>query len=330
MNLVQKCEECNGSIVETVSDLVCVECGLVVSPKFVDDQYQIHEVLDGSVSRFMSPGQRKHIVDDLGSFVGYYGQWKHLADYRGRSIPHDQLKDFLRMKRVHDIYAATANRSREYNGLRLVNQLSAQLELNPNIRDKAASFFTQVHQLKEKTTLEELAAGSIYLAIRITGTTVPLSAINLACEGAGMRVKSKRLIYAAGVIRSKVGGNIRAPRAENYVEKVLQKTLQDNAVRKQIAKIGINYESLLRDLRKTALDITSQLGAGHSRNPFILACASIVGADSHLALHGKYGSKRRRGILTQRLVAKLNEIKEYTLREHYLEVVKPIVIAWHQ
>jgi transcription initiation factor TFIIIB Brf1 subunit/transcription initiation factor TFIIB len=65
------------------------------------------------------------------------------------------------------------------------------------------------------------------------------------------------------------------------------------------------------------------------RNPFILAAAIIIASDIMLARHGMfhhcYKRKSRRGILTQKHIARILSIAEFTLREHYLLLAKPLM-----
>jgi transcription initiation factor TFIIIB Brf1 subunit/transcription initiation factor TFIIB len=269
-----------------------------------------------------------HVADDLGSFIGYYGQWTRLNDHSGRSIPSHQYREFQRLKRIHDVFLHADDKTREYSGLRVINWLAGRLELGSQVRDKAASVFSQVqNDLKEVATIDELAAGAVYLSIRTTGVLVRLSDIMMACDGAGLKITPKKLMFAAGVLRQKAGGNVRTPRPEDYVEKVVLTTLQHETTRQLICSMDLDQDELTETLRGKSMELAHVLssGSGGSRNPFILACAVLVGADMLLAMNGKYGDGRKRGILTQRAVARLNGVKEYTLREHFLDVVKPIV-----
>ena len=58
----------------------------------------------------------------------------------------------------------------------------------------------------------------------------------------------------------------------------------------------------------------------------------INAADIILARHKMfpqcYLSQRRRGVLTQKKLSEILEIAEFTLREHYLLLAKPLVEAY--
>ena len=80
------------------------------------------------------------------------------------------------------------------------------------------------------------------------------------------------------------------------------------------------YIQSLRKLTKELLENLSDEKRG-GRDPFALACACVVGAD---VIIGRY-NKRRRGYITQGTLARINNVAEFTLREHYLTIVKPIL-----
>ncbi|MFX0126434.1 MAG: hypothetical protein ACFFAE_22645, partial [Candidatus Hodarchaeota archaeon] len=65
------------------------------------------------------------------------------------------------------------------------------------------------------------------------------------------------------------------------------------------------------------------------RNPFILAASIIIASDILLARQVLfphcYLRSSKRGILTQKHLANLLNIAEFTLREHYLLLAKPLL-----
>ncbi|WP_455463240.1 hypothetical protein, partial [Candidatus Hodarchaeum mangrovi] len=65
------------------------------------------------------------------------------------------------------------------------------------------------------------------------------------------------------------------------------------------------------------------------RNPFILAAAVIIASDILLAQKNVfpncYKKRSKRGILTQKYIAKMLDIAEFTLREHFLLLIKPLI-----
>ena len=76
-------------------------------------------------------------------------------------------------------------------------------------------------------------------------------------------------------------------------------------------------------LRKTSQEILKKLSNDlrGGRDPYALACATVAGAD--LLIANNFGKKR--GFATQRLISRVGDVAEYTLREHFLQIIKKVI-----
>ena len=100
----------------------------------------------------------------------------------------------------------------------------------------------------------------------------------------------------------------------NYKE--LEKRLLKKEIFWSIKVFQIRLTIKCREILK---NLTIQRRGG--RNPFILAGAIIYLADKMLAK--EYNQK---AILTQKIISETTKIAEYSIRDHYVNLLKPLFI----
>jgi len=77
------------------------------------------------------------------------------------------------------------------------------------------------------------------------------------------------------------------------------------------------YQIKLIDGCNRILNLLNQKIRG-SRNPYILAGAIVYGSDKLIARENN-----KKSILTQSIASRAMEIPEYSIRDHYVKLVKP-------
>ncbi|MFX1535770.1 MAG: hypothetical protein ACFFDI_16270, partial [Promethearchaeota archaeon] len=90
-------------------------------------------------------------------------------------------------------------------------------------------------------------------------------------------------------------------------------------ITKKNRKINVFFLELRKEVQKILKDLIAEKRSG--RNPYILASAVIVGADVLMSV--KRG--RKTGTLSQAIIAKVCGVAEFTLREHYLKIIRPLI-----
>ncbi|MFX0092618.1 MAG: hypothetical protein ACFFBD_12720, partial [Candidatus Hodarchaeota archaeon] len=92
----QSCSECGGSLVQTFSDIVCSQCGLVQYKVLVEPSFTLMEDCENPKgSAYVAQGNRPNIIDDLGSFVGHYRS-SRLRDADGKRLSVLKQESFQR------------------------------------------------------------------------------------------------------------------------------------------------------------------------------------------------------------------------------------------
>ena len=108
--------------------------------------------------------------------------------------------------KLNDVYLHAGEKTREYNGLRLLNNIAGLLSLQDSLHEKAAKIFSLHHQhLSNELKLAEIVTGAIYLASRLLKVPLRLADLLQACVDSGIRIVSKDIIKAASLIRRKMG-----------------------------------------------------------------------------------------------------------------------------
>ena len=319
----QVCQECGGTITETPSDMVCGKCGLVCGPVFAENRL----LRDSSILMYQNNGLNREIekpssLPDFGSLVGYYNQWD-LSDTTGTRLLGKRSNQFRRLKRINDIYSKSQGRQRLYRSLQLLGVIAGVLEVPESVKDDAARIIKRNYDKLEDFYLVDFVAASIYLSSRLARYCVRVRDLLLAFEKEGLDVPGKNLLYAATQIRMISRLKHRTTSSEEYLEKVIQNVINDTGFQTTLKKLHIpssEYGILLRKNSQRILNSIKKETRG-GRDPYALACATVAGAD--LIIAQKFG--KRRGFATQRLIAKLGDVPEFTLREHFLQIVKRVV-----
>ena len=168
-----------------------------------------------------------------------------------------------------------------------------------------------------------MVAACFYLSTKLMNYNILLKEIVTACEKLELNVKGKTLINAASEIKKILKLQIRATRPEEYLEKAILSLANNKQLISKLKSLHIGIREYTVQIRSECsilmklIDIEKRGG----RNPFILAAACVAGSDTIVS--SKIGKKR--GIATQKIVAESCKIPEYTLREHYIKVIKPII-----
>lgn len=318
------CDECGSSITETTTHYVCPSCGLIKGQIYTQGTFTSIETANSFGNQFVDIANKKSLVNGgSGSFVDYYGTWR-LNDYAGKRIDQNNSFRYARLKKINDYYSQNSGQLKLYRALHLINRIHGNLDLPDSIKEEASKIYRLSYQkVQNQIRIPIFVPACIYLATRLMNYNLLLKDILISCEKLNLIVKGKTLIAAASEIKSTLKLQIRATRPEEYLEKTIISLCNNLEVIKRLRNNHIgSYEYSIK-LRQISNKILNELTINKrgGRNPFILAAASVAGAD--IIISKTLGKKR--GLSTQKLVAKSCNIQEYTLREHFIKIIKPII-----
>jgi transcription initiation factor TFIIIB Brf1 subunit/transcription initiation factor TFIIB len=326
-----KCLECGGNLIQTDSDIVCINCGLIAQQIYEKPSIQLISSEGSYGSQYASISEQPSKMKTLGTFIGAY-QKINFVDFSGTQLELSKKLQYRRLKSLNDIYLHLNGRQREYRGFSLLSRMCSSLELTDATKADALFLFQKVHhQLKKKMKLSSIIMGALYLAVRTRKENIELNRLVKAVQSNGYSIAGKDIIRSASLIRQYAKIRVRHVKSEEYLDTIIGRIQKDYLLRNTIQKRTRNREEFFQLLRVVAKQLLNRfpLTKRGGRNPFILAAAMINAADVLLARQKVfpkcYLRQSRRGVLTQKKLSEILEIAEFTLREHYLLLAKPLV-----
>ena len=300
--------------------IVCAECGLVSSREYVLPSYQMNEDQSGRKSEasvYVSLGNRMHIVDGLGSYIGFHNN-RFFRDVHGHGLSGKMQKKFKRLKTIYSTRIRIGKDEAKYRALRTLNHVSKLLMLSEQVRDRTAYLYKKVvSESPEKITNNILLmAVCLLMAIREfkDGAPITLDEIADVFAKCGHRVNVRAIVREALKLKIVTGHSPEIRKPEDYVPRVISMLVNDPRVISKVETRGWNpqtYENLLRKKMFEVIGMISSSKRG-GRNPFIFT-VSVAYASDHMIAE----ECGKRSVLTQKLASKATKVAEYSIRDHY-------------
>ena len=324
------CPECGGSTVNTSHEMICKECGLVLDKILKESTYSFNtRDIKGNLSKqFVAIGNRSDFIGGLGTFIDYENS-KYLKDKFGKLLPPQEQKLFRRLKKNYSQFLRIKNHETEYRIFNILSKISIYLSLNKNIRNNAAYYYKKIIKHEQKVINNiSLIAFCIFYAARKENHNAPITIneISQAFQNFGHRV-NPRLILRDGVRYKKYLSKKSIPhQSEDYLIRLIndifiQEDLGERLIRKNILWTKDEFQNKLNQKCRQILNTLTPWHRG-GRNPFILTGAVIYLADKLLARENNH-----KAILTQKLISDATNIAEYSIRDHYVNLLKPIFLS---
>jgi transcription initiation factor TFIIIB Brf1 subunit/transcription initiation factor TFIIB len=325
----EKCPECKGSIIINGFEKVCNKCGLVINELFKASSFIFNkENKSSSLSKqYVALGERTDFIGGLGSFIDYENS-KYLKDKTGRLLPPNEQKLFRRLKKNYAQFLRIKNHETEYRVFNILNKISLYLNLNKNIRNNAAYYYKKILKNEQKVINNiSLIAFCVFLAVRKEYHNAPITIneIAKAFQNFGHRV-NPRLILRDGIRYKHHLNNESIPhKSEDYLIRLTNQVINHKDLSERLKKKGSVWtkEEYQNNLLKKCREILIELPLLHrgGRNPFILTGAIIYLADKLIAKENK-----QKSALTQKVISEATKIAEYSIRDHYVNLLKPLFL----
>ncbi len=323
------CPDCSGLLVVNQGYIVCVKCGLVVSREYVLPTYQMGEERSTNkpeATVYVSLGNRMHIVDGLGSYIGFHKE-RYFQDAQGHTLSARSQKKFKRLKTIYSTRIRIGRNEAKYRALRTLNHVSKLLMLSEQVRDRTAYLYKKIatEASRKITNNILLIAVCLLMAVREfrEGAPITLDEIANTFERCGHRVNVRAIVREALRLKSLTGFAPEIRRPEDYVPRVLSMLMNSERVVRKVKARGWNlrsYENALRDKMLEVLGMIPPSRRG-GRNPFIFTVSAAYASDRLIA-----DENGRRSVLTQKLTSRATEVAEYSIRDHFGMMKKEIVV----
>ncbi|MFW9829041.1 MAG: hypothetical protein ACFFEY_15800 [Candidatus Thorarchaeota archaeon] len=327
----ERCPECKGKIILNSFEKICKECGLVINNLFKESSFVFDKSKSNNVlnKQYVALGERTDFIGGLGSFIDYEKS-KYLKDKNGKLLPPSEQKLYRRLKKNYSQFLRIKNHETEYRVFNILNKISVYLNLNKNIRNNAAYYYKKVIKNEEKVINNiSLIAFCIFYSARKEYHNAPItiSEISKAFQNFGHRV-NPRLILRDGVkYKHHLNDNAKPHKSEDYLIRLVDEVIKHKNLKFRLIKKGSfwNKEEYQNILMMKCREILKKLPIWQrgGRNPFILTGAIIYLADRLLAKENY-----QKAILTQKIISEATKIAEYSIRDHYVNLLKPLFIKF--
>jgi len=326
---LNNCPECSGKIIISSFERTCKDCGLVINEIFGDSSYVFNDKINKNnlSKQYVALGERTNFIGGLGTFIDFEKS-KYLKDKSGRLLPPSEQKLFRRLKKNYAQFLRIKNHETEYRIFNILNKVSIYLNLNKNIRNVAAYYYKKVLKNEKKVINNiSLIAFCIFYAVRKENHNAPITIkeISKAFQSFGHRV-NPRLILRDGIkYKHHLNKDSSPHKSEDYIIRLIDNVINHEDLEDRLVKKGNIWtkQEFRITLTKKCREILKLLTLNHrgGRNPFILTGATIYLADKLLAK--EYNHK---ALLTQKIISEATKIAEYSIRDHYVNLLKPLFI----
>ena len=326
-NFFPSCPECGGSLISNSFELVCKNCGLILDNVFKESSYTFNDFSDKSSlnKQYVAIGERTDFIGGLGTSIDYENS-KYFKDNFGKLLPPNEQKLYRRLKRNYSQFLRIKSHETEYRIFNILNKITIYLNLNKSIKNNAAYYYKKIikNELKVINNISLIAFCIFYAARKeYHNAPITITEISKAFQNFGHRVNS-RLILRDGLKYKKYLHKRTEPhKSEDYLVRLINDVINHNDLENRLKRKGVKwtknqYENHLMNKCRSILTSLSKWQRG-GRNPFILTGAIIYLADKILAK--EFNQKT---VLTQKFISEATSIAEYSIRDHYVNLLKPI------
>ncbi len=307
--------------------IVCTACGIVVSREYVSSTYQMGEEQSKDMpdaGMYVSLGSRLHIVDGMGSYIGFHKD-RFFRDVHGRLLSGETQKRFRRLKTIYSARARIGKEETVYRALRVLNRASKLLMLTSQVRDRTAYLYKKLASDPKTKSSNNILLIAVCLLIAVRefkeGAPITLEEIATVFSKMGHRINMRTIARESLRLKSLVGCAPAIRRPEDYIPRVVSVLLNNTEIKDKVISRGWStneYQRKLRDGIKTIIARVPSSKRG-GRNPFIFTVSAAYTADRLIAIEAG-----RRAVLTQKLAANATNVAEYSIRDHYGMIKKYI------
>ncbi|MFX1482615.1 MAG: hypothetical protein ACFFCP_05425 [Promethearchaeota archaeon] len=303
---------------------------MVLSREYVLPTYQMgqqpqNDSPDASV--YVSLGNRMHIVDGLGSYIGFHKD-RYFQDAQGQALSGRMQKKFKRLKTIYSTRIRIGKNEAKYRALRTLNHVSKLLMLSEQVRDRTAYLYKKVVAESSQKVSNNilLIAVCLLMAVREFKNEAPITLDEIAdtFEKCGHRVNVRAIVREALRLKSITGHSPQIRRPRDYVPRVISMLMNSSKVASKVQSRGWKTKDYENALRNKILEVLDKIPASKrgGRNPFIFTVSVAYASDRIIAIENG-----KRAVLTQKLASNATKVAEYSIRDHFGMMKKIIEVS---
>ncbi|MGQ9723249.1 MAG: hypothetical protein ACUVXA_18250 [Candidatus Jordarchaeum sp.] len=323
------CSECSGNLVLHSGEFVCSNCGLVVSKHYVAPVFKINQenLLNNQYKTNLALGNRMHIVDGMGSYIDFQ-RTPFFYDGQGAPLSSNKQALYRKLKFRYSLRLRIDRRESDYRALKSLNNVTSMLQISDSIRDRAAYLYQKAVKKIDKKISNHivLIAACLFFATREYKELAPVTVQEVAqnFKKLGHRISVKKVIKTALELRSLfIQKHPKIRKSEDYLPRIISDIISSSIIELRLEGRDLSiedYRNLLTQKSYSILNKIDSIDRG-GRNPYIFAVSTVYCADRIISKEIE-----RKPVLTQKILAKITRVAEYSIRDHYTSVLKPMII----
>ncbi|MFB0560456.1 MAG: hypothetical protein ACETWM_04355 [Candidatus Lokiarchaeia archaeon] len=269
-----------------------------------------------------------HIVDGMGSYIDFQ-RTPFFYDGQGTPLSSNKQALYRKLKFRYSLRLRIDKRESDYRALKSLNHVTSILQISDSIRDRAAYLYQKaVKKINKKISNHiVLVAACLFFAIREYKELAPVTIqeVTQSFKKLGHRISVKKVIKTALELRSLfIYKHPEIRKSEDYLHRIISDIISSPIIKQRLKERGFvteDYRNLLTQKSYSILHKIDNINRG-GRNPYIFAVSTVYCADRII-------SKKiaKKPILTQKILAKITKVAEYSVRDHYTSVLKPMMIS---
>lgn len=303
-----ECPECGAPLVADNhrAETYCEECGTVVSSGEIDHGPEWRN-FDDPERGVGSPNTKLMHDDGIGGTrIGFDN-----TDKNGNLVSAEKRQQLSRLRKENRRSETASTKERNLRfGTGEIRRIGSALDLDEDIMETAAVIFRRASDedlFVGGFSIEEMAAGGVYAAIKQIGIPVTLDAVvNVS------RVGESRVRRGFSRLNRELGLEVKPQPPENFLPKLLS-SLNDPS--KDDDYMTASDEQELEMFARKILDKARDENLISGREPIGLAAAAIYTADTEQASV----VKDHDATLTQAALSDLAGVSDVTVRSRYQE-----------
>lgn len=323
------CPECSSTLVLHSGEFVCSNCGLVVSKQYLPPVFKIsrENLSTNQYKHYLALGNRMHIVDGMGSYIDFQ-RTPFFYDGQGTPLSSNKQALYRKLKFRYSLRLRIDKRESDYRALKSLNHVTSMLQISDSIRDRAAYLYQKaVKKINEKISNHiVLVAACLFFAIREYKELAPVTIQEVAqsFKKLGHRISVKKVIKTALELRSLfISKHPKIRKSEDYLHRIISNIISSPIIERRLKERGFTTEDYRNLLTQKSYSILKKIGniERGGRNPYIFAVSTVYCADRII-------SKKiaRKPVLTQKILAQITKVAEYSVRDHYTSLLKPRIL----
>lgn len=322
-----RCKECGGETVSSQGEIVCTHCGLVIGEShtlYVDSLFNKgRSPFDSRILGQNEIGSRPYFVGGLGAYIGFNRSF-FFKDRNGRPLSEDKQHLFGHLKATYDRQNRFRGHETTYRCFCSLNRVAEILRLPRMVSQRAAYLFRKAIRSQRRVkgaTSVTLMGYCVFLATREFDRTIPsrIREITAAFRRLGHRVTVKSVLRLGSEYRDLLAVRQQPFRSEDYLVRILDKVVSDAQVLHRLGQVPIDPLGYQHRMISVSSELLGRINGADrgGRNPYVFAVSTVYAGERCLARESG-----RKTILTQKILAKIAGVAEYSIREHFCSVLK--------